>query len=365
MEATHIDIATPQAGGHPNLKTSFAIENPGAPEAAKNITFNAPTGVFGNPRSITQCVLANFALDECPPNSQAGLITIRADYKGNPDYLLGTAPLFSIAPEEGETARFSFIVPILNIPISIPVTVRTTTDYGLRFTVSDITEVAPLAEAKLTFWGFPAEKIHDAERFPIGSAGNPTNCAEEEGTGCIATPTSDSIVPQPLIDNPTNCTGQEPTSLLEVQTYGDPTHPSEATATYPPIEGCQREVFKPVLHANPTTTDTDSASGLDVDLSSPSSSPSPRSPPRSRPPRSPFRKASRSTPTRPTARPLALTCRPNSTPKDRLNAPINQRSGPSQSALRRYPNGSKVRYTSANRSLATSIASFLPPRVSG
>ena len=181
----------------------------------------------------------------------------------------GTAPIFSIAPEEGETARFSFIVPILGIPITIPVTVRTTTDYGLRFTVSDITEVSPLAEAKLTLWGFPAEKIHDPERFPIGSPGNPTGCPEEEGTGCIANPISDSIVPQPLIDNPTTCTGQEPISVLEVQTYGDPTHPSEGRATYPPIEGCQREVFKPVLRANPTTTETDSASGLNVDLSSP------------------------------------------------------------------------------------------------
>ena len=44
--------------------------------------------------------------------------------------------------------------------------------------------------------------------FRSAAPGNPTNCAEEEGTGCIATPTSDSIVPQPLIDNPTNCTGQ-------------------------------------------------------------------------------------------------------------------------------------------------------------
>ena len=64
VKATSIVIATPQAGGHPNLKTSFALENPGAPEAAKNVIFNAPTGVFGNPRAITRCVLATFALDD-------------------------------------------------------------------------------------------------------------------------------------------------------------------------------------------------------------------------------------------------------------------------------------------------------------
>ena len=34
-----------------------------------------------------------------------------------------------------------------NIPITIPVAVRTTSDYGLRFTVSDITQLTPLASA--------------------------------------------------------------------------------------------------------------------------------------------------------------------------------------------------------------------------
>ena len=124
--ATGIVISAPQAGGHPDLFTSFSLEHPGEPEAAENVIFNAPTGVFGNPRAITQCAPADFSLDQCPPDSQAGLVTLRANYEGNPDYLLGTAPIFSLFPREGETARFSFIVPVLDIPIAIPVAVRTT-----------------------------------------------------------------------------------------------------------------------------------------------------------------------------------------------------------------------------------------------
>ena len=54
-----------------------------------------------------------------------------------------------------------------------------------------------------------------------------------------------------------------------MQTYGDPTHLSEAGATYPLIEGCQREVFNPVLRASLTTEETDSASGLNIELKSP------------------------------------------------------------------------------------------------
>jgi len=269
VTATSVLISTPQAGGHPDLLTSFALQEPGTPEAARNVIFNAPTGVFGNPRAITQCAPADFASDQCPPDAQAGLITIHADYKGNPDYLLGTAPIFSIAPEEGETARFAFVVPVLDIPIAIPVQVRTTSDYGLRFTVKDITQLTPLASAKLTFWGFPADPVHSAQRFPKGTLGHPTGCLEEEGTACNHEPTLSSDANQPLVDNPTTCTGTELTSTLEVETYADPAHHSPTEATYPPIAGCAHEVFNPVLQASPTTNQTDSASGLNVDLKSP------------------------------------------------------------------------------------------------
>jgi hypothetical protein len=128
-----------QAGGHPDLITEFELSSdPANPEVAKNVIFNAPQGVFGNPNALTRCTAADFAITACPVNSQAGLITIWADDEGTPE-LLGTAPLFDMVPQINETARFSFIVPTLNIPIAIPVEVRTADDYGLRFSVAEIT----------------------------------------------------------------------------------------------------------------------------------------------------------------------------------------------------------------------------------
>ena len=140
---------------------------------------------------------------------------------------------------------------------------RTTSDYGLRFTVQDITQLTPLASAKITFWGFPADPSHEAQRFPIGKPGRPTGCPEEEGTACNHEPIRSSDPDQPLIDNPTTCTDKPLTSTLEVETYADPSHHPATKATYPAIEGCQNEVFKPVLQASPTTEQTDSASGLE------------------------------------------------------------------------------------------------------
>ncbi len=269
IESFSTTTSTTQAGGHPDLSTSFALQNPGTPEAAQTVTFNAPEGVFGNPYAITHCTSSDFALDQCPSNSQAGLITIRANYEGDPSHLFGTAPIFDLEPSGNQTALFAFIVPGLNIPIEIPVAVRTGSDYGLRFTVSNVTEKIPLAGANLTFWGFPADESHDSERFPKGAPGDPSNCVGLAGTGCLGKPVLASIPVHPLTDNPTTCPGQPLVTTLEVQTYQDPDHPSRAEANYPATSGCALEVFTPVLYANPTTGETDAPSGLNIELSAP------------------------------------------------------------------------------------------------
>ena len=258
--------STSQAGGHPDLHASFALQNPGQPEAAENVIVETPTGVFGNPNAIDRCSSANFAAEQCPSTSQAGVITVYARYEGNSNYLLGTAPIYDLEPGAEQTALFAFIVPVLGIPIQIPVSVRTGSDYGLRFKVSEITQVTPVAAADMTFWGFPAEEAHDAERFPPGSPGRPAGCEKLANTGCLTEPTAISATPHPLTDNPIDCSGEPLTTTLKVQTYQDPEHFTEAHSSYEPITGCDKVVFKPLLYSQPTSTQTDSPSGLDITL---------------------------------------------------------------------------------------------------
>ena len=259
----------PQAGGHPDLSTTFFLKNPGAPEAARNVSFEAPRGIFGNPEAIARCTSLDFALDECFPSAQAGLITIYANYENESKYLLGTAPIFNMEVPNSKVAQFAFTVPTLNIPIIIPVTVRTSEDFGLRFTVSNISQRTPLAGAHLTFWGFPLEASHDGQRFAQGSPGNPPGCPGLDSTACISTPTASPYVVHPLIDNPTTCTGEPLVTKLKVESYQDVDHESEAQGTYPPMNGCENEVFKPVLQARPTTSEADSATGVDIELRDP------------------------------------------------------------------------------------------------
>ncbi len=262
-------MSTNLAGAHPDLETNFELEQPGEPEVAQNVIFNSPQGVFGNPNAISQCTSIQFALEECSPNSQAGLITVYAKHEGQSKDLLGTAPIYDMEPGPGQTALFAFVVPTLDLPINIPVAVRTSGNYGLRFTVADITQQIPLAAAHLIFWGLPADPSHNTERFSKGSLGEPPGCAGLDGTGCLGGEIKPTVQNDPLTDNPTTCSGEPLVTTLEVQTYADPEHPTKKESGYPSVTECVREVFKPVLYANPTTEETDSPSGLNIELIDP------------------------------------------------------------------------------------------------
>ncbi len=260
------ETSTNQAGGHPDLHTTFDLVSPGVPQAAENITVETPEGIFGNPNAVEQCTSVVFAQQECPPTAQVGLITVRARYEGNPSYLLGTAPLYNIEPSEAETALFGFIVPTLNIPIQIPVAVRTGTDYGLNFKVSEISQQTPLAGADITFWGFPASSAHDNQRFPKGTTGLPSGCVGLADTSCLTKATKSGLPNRPLTVNPNDCNEQPAPTFLKVQTYQDPDNFSEAESSYPPVTGCEKQLFKPLLYSQPTSTETDSPAGLDIVL---------------------------------------------------------------------------------------------------
>ncbi len=254
-----------QAGGHPDLITEFKLGEPET-QAAKTVTFEAPEGIFGNPNAVARCSSADFAVSECPVNSQIGVITVWADHNGNTEDLLGAAPLYDMVPLPTEAARFQFVVPVVDIPIAIPVSVRTGSDWGLGFSVTEISQQTPLRKVKMAFWGVPLASANKPERFQKGSPGNPPGCAEKEhASECISKPGETSEVPQPLIDNPTFCTGEALPTELIVQSYQHPNEaPARAVSEYAAIDGCEAESFNPVLSASLTTSETDSASGLNL-----------------------------------------------------------------------------------------------------
>ncbi len=266
IESFSSTVSGTAAGGHPDINTSFQLASPGQPEAARQVVFNMAEGYFGNPSASTRCTSLDFALDSCPSAAQVGLITVRAKVGSENDKLLGTAPIFNLAPQNADqTALFAFVIPTLGIPTNIPVAVRTGGDYGLRFTVSGISQVTPLAGADLTFWGYPADPGHDGQRFPKGTPGSPQSCPGVADTSCLAGPTSAAISVRPLVDSPSVCAGNLSVGL-EVETYQDPGRFSAKAATLPAMTECRRPSFKPVIQVKPTTQEADAPSGLDLEL---------------------------------------------------------------------------------------------------
>jgi hypothetical protein len=264
IEEFRTESSDQQAGGHPDLTTEFKLGEP-EDKVAKTVTFEAPEGIFGNPKAVTRCTAADFARSECQVGSQVGVITVWAYHNGNPEDLLGTAPLYDMVPLPDQTARFQFFAPVLNIPIAIPVSVRTGSDWGLRFSVTEISQQTPLRKVKMTVWGVPLLATHNPERFPKGSPEAPPGCeGQEHAFECISIPGEVNEHAEPLIDNPTICTGQTLPTELKVQSYQEPGNLESAESHYEPIDGCEAVSFNPVLTASLTTSETDSASGLNI-----------------------------------------------------------------------------------------------------
>jgi hypothetical protein len=233
ISAFEVASSDSRAGMHPDLETNMTIQDAGNPETVRNAVVNLPEGMFGNPNAVPKCSSADFALFRCAPISQAGVITVRGNYEGVGDRLMGTAPLYVLeSRSDSETTRFGFVVPIINVPISIPVSLRTTTDYGVRLTVSEVTQQIPLAGLNMVVWGFPAKAEHDSSRFAIGEPGKPSNCPSSFDTECTG-PHPAPIPVRPLTSNPSVCTGQPLVVNLDVQTYQDPGHLTHAEDTYP------------------------------------------------------------------------------------------------------------------------------------
>jgi hypothetical protein len=161
-----VGSSSQQAGGHPDLTARFKVDKPGEPEVINNVYIKLNQGVFGNPGSIYKCRAAVFVENECQPGAQAGLITLVANYEGDPNYVLGTTPIYNMQVLGDEAARLAFVVPVLNVPVIMPINVRSDSDYGLQISIDSIAQNVALSSAFLTVWGFPGDKEHDAPGLP-------------------------------------------------------------------------------------------------------------------------------------------------------------------------------------------------------
>jgi hypothetical protein len=262
-----------QAGSHPFQLTTViglnqAVEASKPPEAVKDLRFNLPPGLIGNPTPFPQCPLAKFTaittggVNFCPDNTVIGIASVSATLPlGKQEQQTFETPLFALVPSVGEPARFGF--DAVGLPIYLDTSVRTGSDYGVTVTVPNITEISGFISSRVTFWGVPGDSRHDSVRG--------WNClAPQAGSPPCASLGQED--PPPLLSLPTACTGPVHTTLEtdSWQNEGAFTAPFEYTfqdSMGRPVgmDGCNQLPFSPSVKVTPDGQAGSTPTGLTVD----------------------------------------------------------------------------------------------------
>ncbi|HEY3865877.1 MAG TPA: hypothetical protein VGL54_07320 [Solirubrobacteraceae bacterium] len=262
-----------QAGSHPfQLTTTIALnetaDRKSPPALVKDLHFNLPPGLVGNPTPLPQCSELQFTttvgLEKtlCPVDTQIGTVavTIYEPHNFQQPFTL-PAPLFNLAPLKGEPARFAFNV--LGVPVILDTSVRTGSDYGVTVSVDNISQTAAFLSSRVTFWGDPGDPRHDQSR--EGCVGLGQAESEERCPG--------GAFPQSFLTMPTSCTGPlsttvqadswlEPDNLLAPFSYTF----KDALGQPFGMAGCNRLHFDPSIGVAPDGQAASTPTGLTVGL---------------------------------------------------------------------------------------------------
>ncbi len=264
-----------QAGSHPFQLTSTLVLNQAAevkdpPAAVKDLRFNLPPGLIGNPTPFPQCSTEKFTTtvepfhNLCPDNTAVGVASVTLTYPmGRFPIATFDVPLFALVPSVGEPARFGFFVA--GVPVYLDTSVRTGSDYGVTVTVPNITELTGLMSSRVTFWGVPGDPRHDPVRG--------WNCVEPGvPTGAPPCTPTQQETPPPLLTLPTACTGPVHTNV-EADSWeqaGDFLPPVEYTfkdnlGRPAAMDGCNQVPFSPSVKVTPDGQAGSTPTGLTVD----------------------------------------------------------------------------------------------------
>lgn len=252
-----------QAGSHPfQLTTTVSLNqepNPlKAPALVKDLNFQLPPGLIGNPTPFSQCsdvdFTNGFSEGGCATNTVVGVAAVKVAFNvfgATVDTFV--VPVFNLKPSVGEPARFGFWIQGVNV--FLDTAVRTGGDYGVTVSVKNISQEAILLASQVTFWGVPGDPRHDSARG--------WDCIND-GSPCAPL---GEVSPPPFLILPTSCTGPLQSSVqsdswAQKGFFGsNPTsEPMEA------LDGCNRLPFGPSIVVAPDGQQGSTPTGLTVGI---------------------------------------------------------------------------------------------------
>jgi hypothetical protein len=238
----------------------------------KDLRFQLPPGLVGNPTPFPQCTDSQFdtflslGVNLCQPNAVVGVASVTAREPFSKAVFTTAVPLFNLVPAPGEPARFGF--DAISVPVILDTSVRTGGDYGVTVRVNNLSQAVGLLSSRVTFWGVPGDPRHDQSRG--------WSCLQGGYYRDVATtlppcsPLGQSQ-PAPLLTLPTSCA--RPLSMtLEGQSWAaSPLPQSEYTlqddAGQPlMMEGCNRLPFNPSIEVQPEAATASTPTGVTVSV---------------------------------------------------------------------------------------------------
>jgi hypothetical protein len=278
--AVNVPYTATQAGSHPVALTATLKFDPEELEAfdgtvvsfptrdPKDVVVSLPPGLLGNPLATPRCPLARVLTtfkEPCPPATQVGVVRLRLEGKSEE-----VAPIINVTPEAGQSAEFAIETGSKLSFVLTAHLVHTQAGYGFTVTSNNIPSVGVL-EIETTFWGVPADHSHDAMRGAVCSNG-----------GVVGKPVSDCVGGKeagveavPFLTLPADCEAGVETATVRADSWQEPGNVEEskyspqykgASASLPPMTGCNVLAFNPTIEVQPETRVADEPTGLGIDL---------------------------------------------------------------------------------------------------
>jgi len=261
-----------RAGSHPfqltttlNLNQSVEVVPErglvaSAPELPRDLSFNLPPGLVGDPRAVPQCPTVDFlaissgAINQCQAASAIGVVVVSLDEPSKFHDITRIVPLWNLEPAQGEPARLGF--EALTVPVVLDTAVRTNSDYGVTVSVKDTPEAAQILGTEVTIWGEPGDPRHDQSRGWACVLGGAYYVNHE--VPCEAPSPRPTT---PFLTLPTSCTGQAGTTVegdsWPVKSLGSEPgqiftlQGSSTEDELKGFEGCAALPFSPAISAEP------------------------------------------------------------------------------------------------------------------
>jgi hypothetical protein len=287
IAANHDGTPDTLAGTHPYALTTTVNfregpESPGQPGVpfpagdVKDMRFELPEGLIGNPSVLSQCTLAQFNTprvspyeesesgESCPDKSQLGVIGMKSSLNGGSVRYFG---LYNLTPPPGDAALLG--AAPFGEPLAFAARVRNVAgEYGLTMEARNFPQGLAIDGVSITVWGTPWAVSHNGER---GNCLNETEPDFPWAKCSVGQPKNNHV--EAFLTLPTSCV--EPMAYtINSDSWQNPGKFVAASAVSHDAEGnpfslerCDRLGFQTSSFSEPTSSRASTSSGFDFNLS--------------------------------------------------------------------------------------------------